>query len=71
MTNMDTAAYPATADQRLRALSIALPPPPAPFGAYVMTVFGSDRRHCRLVLGVASLPLGSAVELELIVEVST
>ncbi len=32
-------------------------------------VFGAERNPCRLVLGVASLPLGSAVELELIFEV--
>ena len=33
-------------------------------------VFGRDRNPCRLVLGVASLPLGAAVELELIFEVN-
>jgi enamine deaminase RidA (YjgF/YER057c/UK114 family) len=33
-------------------------------------VFGRDKNPCRLVLGVASLPLGAAVELELIFEVS-
>jgi enamine deaminase RidA (YjgF/YER057c/UK114 family) len=33
-------------------------------------VFGRDKNPCRVVLGVASLPLGSAVELELIFEVS-
>ncbi|MGJ7506407.1 RidA family protein [Variovorax sp. GT1P44] len=32
-------------------------------------VFGKDRNPCRLVLGVASLPLGTPVELELIFEV--
>jgi enamine deaminase RidA (YjgF/YER057c/UK114 family) len=33
-------------------------------------VFGKDKNPCRLVYGVASLPLGSAVELEVILEVS-
>ena len=33
-------------------------------------VFGRDKNPCRLVLGVASLPLGAVVELELIFEVS-
>jgi enamine deaminase RidA (YjgF/YER057c/UK114 family) len=33
-------------------------------------VFGRDQRPCRLVYGVASLPLGVPVELELILEVS-
>ena len=34
-------------------------------------VFGKNKNPCRLVYGVASLPLGSPVELELIFEVST
>ena len=33
-------------------------------------VFGKDRGPCRPVFGVASLPLGTPVELELILEVS-
>ena len=33
-------------------------------------VFGKDRNPCRLVYGVNSLPLGTAVELELIFEVA-
>ena len=33
-------------------------------------VFGTDKTPCRLVYGVASLPLGTPVELELILEVS-
>jgi enamine deaminase RidA (YjgF/YER057c/UK114 family) len=33
-------------------------------------VFGKDKSPCRLVFGVASLPLGTPVELELILEVS-
>jgi enamine deaminase RidA (YjgF/YER057c/UK114 family) len=33
-------------------------------------VFGKDRNPCRLVLGVASLPLGTPVELELIFEIA-
>jgi enamine deaminase RidA (YjgF/YER057c/UK114 family) len=32
-------------------------------------VFGKDKNPCRLVYGVASLPLGTPVELELILEV--
>src|ERR1700716_715246 len=33
-------------------------------------VFGKDKSPCRLVYGVASLPLGSPVELEIIFEVA-
>jgi enamine deaminase RidA (YjgF/YER057c/UK114 family) len=33
-------------------------------------VFGKDKSPCRLVYGVASLPLGATVELELIFEVA-
>jgi len=33
-------------------------------------VFGKDKSPCRLVYGVASLPLGSPVELEVILEVA-
>jgi enamine deaminase RidA (YjgF/YER057c/UK114 family) len=33
-------------------------------------VFGNDRSHCRLVYGVASLPLGVPVELEVIFQVA-
>ena len=33
-------------------------------------VFGKDKRPCRLVYGVASLPLGTPVELEIIFEVA-
>jgi enamine deaminase RidA (YjgF/YER057c/UK114 family) len=33
-------------------------------------VFGKDRNPCRLVYGVASLPLGAPVELEIIFEVA-
>ena len=33
-------------------------------------VFGNDQNPCRMVYGVASLPLGTPVELELIFEVS-
>jgi len=33
-------------------------------------VFGKDKNPCRLVYGVASLPLGSPVELEVILEVA-
>jgi enamine deaminase RidA (YjgF/YER057c/UK114 family) len=33
-------------------------------------IFGSDKNPCRLVYGVASLPLRAPVELELILEVS-
>jgi enamine deaminase RidA (YjgF/YER057c/UK114 family) len=34
-------------------------------------VFGKDKNPCRLVYGVASLPLGTPVELEIIFEVVT
>src|SRR3954462_10458013 len=34
-------------------------------------VFGEDKSPCRLVYGVASLPLGTSVELEVIFEVAT
>ena len=34
-------------------------------------VFGKEKSPCRLVYGVASLPLGTPVELEVILEVST
>jgi enamine deaminase RidA (YjgF/YER057c/UK114 family) len=34
-------------------------------------VFGADKNPCRLVYGVASLPLGTPVELEAIFEVTT
>jgi enamine deaminase RidA (YjgF/YER057c/UK114 family) len=34
-------------------------------------VFGKDKSACRLVYGVASLPLGTPVELEVIFEVAT
>ena len=34
-------------------------------------VFGKNKNPCRMVYGVASLPLGTPVELELIFEVST
>jgi hypothetical protein len=38
-------------------------------GAVVRDVFGKDKSFCRLVSGVASLPLGTPVELEVISEV--
>ena len=34
-------------------------------------VFGKDKSPCRLVYGVASLPLGTPIELEVIFEVAT
>ena len=34
-------------------------------------IFGADKNPCRLVYGVASLPLGTPVELEVIFEVSS
>jgi len=34
-------------------------------------VFGKEKNPCRLVYGVASLPLGTPVELEIIFEVVT
>ena len=33
-------------------------------------IFGKDKHPCRLVYGVASLPLGTTVELEVIFEVA-
>lgn len=33
-------------------------------------VFGKDKNPCRLVYGVASLPLGTPVELEIIFEIA-
>jgi enamine deaminase RidA (YjgF/YER057c/UK114 family) len=36
----------------------------------LQAIFGKDKNPCRLVYGVASLPLGAAVELELIFEVA-
>jgi enamine deaminase RidA (YjgF/YER057c/UK114 family) len=35
----------------------------------LQNVFGQDKSPCRLVYGVASLPLGAPVELEIIFEV--
>jgi enamine deaminase RidA (YjgF/YER057c/UK114 family) len=37
----------------------------------LQSVFGKDKNPCRLVYGVASLPLGTPVELEIIFEIST
>ena len=37
----------------------------------LQSVFGKDRNPCRLVYGVASLPLGTRVELEIIFEVES
>jgi enamine deaminase RidA (YjgF/YER057c/UK114 family) len=36
----------------------------------LQSVFGKDKNLCRLVYGVASLPLGTPVELEIIFEVA-
>jgi enamine deaminase RidA (YjgF/YER057c/UK114 family) len=36
----------------------------------LQSIFGDDKNPCRLVYGVASLPLGTPVELEVIFEVS-
>jgi enamine deaminase RidA (YjgF/YER057c/UK114 family) len=36
----------------------------------LQAVFGMDKNPCRLVYGVASLPLGTPVELEIIFEVA-
>jgi enamine deaminase RidA (YjgF/YER057c/UK114 family) len=36
---------------------------------FLQQVFGPDKTPCRLVYGVASLPLGTPVELEVIFEV--
>ena len=37
----------------------------------LQSVFGKDKNPCRLVYGVASLPLGTPVELEVIFEVTS
>ena len=37
----------------------------------LINVFGSSGRHARTTVGVASLPMGVAVEIELIVRIST
>lgn len=37
----------------------------------LQSVFGKDKNPCRLVYGVASLPLGTPVELEVIFEVAS
>src|SRR5437660_5368176 len=37
----------------------------------LQSVFGKDKNPCRLVYGVASLPLGTPVELEIIFEVAS
>ena len=37
----------------------------------LQSIFGEDKNPCRLVYGVASLPLGTPVELEVIFEVSS
>jgi len=34
-------------------------------------IFGADKMSCRLVIGVASLPLGAPIQLEVIFEVGT
>src|SRR6184192_536037 len=36
----------------------------------LQSIFGEDKNPCRLVYGVASLPLGTPVELEVILEVT-
>jgi enamine deaminase RidA (YjgF/YER057c/UK114 family) len=36
----------------------------------LQSIFGEDKNPCRLVYGVASLPLGTPVELEVIFEVA-
>jgi hypothetical protein len=37
---------------------------------FLRDVFGKDKSPCRLVYGVASLPLGTPVELEVIFEIA-
>jgi hypothetical protein len=37
---------------------------------FLQDIFGKEKNPCRLVYGVASLPLGTPVELEVIFEVS-
>ena len=72
-----------SAEQRLKGLGIELPAPPEPFGAYAEAVQTGNLLFLSgmlpteghgakfiLVYGVASLPLGVPVELEIIFEVA-
>jgi enamine deaminase RidA (YjgF/YER057c/UK114 family) len=73
---------PASAEQRLKELGIKPRCSVATSGdvrdqprvadaasELLQDVFGKDKSPCRLVHGVASLPLGATVELEVIFEV--
>jgi len=68
---------PASAEQRLKGLGINLPTPPDQpkvadaASELLQDIFGKDKNPCRLVYGVASLPLSTPVELEIIFEVTT
>jgi enamine deaminase RidA (YjgF/YER057c/UK114 family) len=59
-----------TAEQRLKALGVELPQVADGASELLQDVFGKERNPCRLVFGVASLPLGTPVEIELIFEVA-
>ena len=66
---------PGSAERRLLELGIHLPDPPSPAVADAASdlfrdIFGSDKLAVRLVIGVASLPLGIPIELEIIFEVA-
>ena len=56
---------PGGAEQRLQEPGIQLPAAPTPFGHYVETVQTGN-----LLFGVASLPLGMPIELDVIFEVN-
>jgi hypothetical protein len=64
---------PGGAEQRLKEPGAKLPAPPEPFGTYVEAVQTGNllllSGMLPLVYGVASLPLGRPVELEIIFEV--
>ena len=54
----------------MQDLGIQLPAAPTPFGTYVETVqTGIQKTSVRVVIGVASLPLGVPIGLDVIFEV--
>jgi enamine deaminase RidA (YjgF/YER057c/UK114 family) len=66
MTRLDLATS-AAQGSRLAALNVLRVADAA--SDLLQEVFGKDKSPCRLVYGVASLPLGTPVELEVIFEV--
>lgn len=62
-----------SAEAALAALDRELPEPFPPAGAYVFAVRTGDLHaghHAQITLGVSSLPVNLALELELLVEVA-